>query len=97
LVQDAMRERVSKKGPDQVPCAVWHQAPGRNFVHALAFVQTIEKWIVTAAGLPWPVQGEPYQWGLLMAGALRGSIAVALFYSFFVERGVSAKTGAVKE
>ena len=33
----------------------------------------------------------------LMAGALLGSLPVAVFYSFFVEYYVSGMTGAVKE
>ena len=43
------------------------------------------------------VQGDVYQWGSLMAGALLGSVPVALFYSLFVEYYVSSLTGAVKE
>ena len=43
------------------------------------------------------VEGDVYHWGSLMAGALLGSIPVALFYSFFVEHYVSSLTGAVKE
>ena len=36
------------------------------------------------------------QWGPLMAGALLGSIPVAIVYSFFVEHYVSGLTGSVK-
>ncbi len=42
-------------------------------------------------------QGDDYQWGALMAGALLGSVPVALLYSFFVDYYVSSLTGAVKE
>ena len=35
--------------------------------------------------------------GALMAGALFGSLPVALIYSFFVEYYVSGMTGSVKE
>ena len=35
--------------------------------------------------------------GALMAGALLGSLPVAVLYSFFVEYYVSGMTGAVKE
>ena len=35
--------------------------------------------------------------GSLMAGALLGSLPVAVVYSFFVEYYVSGMTGAVKE
>ena len=43
------------------------------------------------------VQGDVYQWGPLMAGALLGSLPVAFIYSFFVEYYVSGLTGSVKE
>ena len=42
------------------------------------------------------VRGDVFYWGPLMAGALLGSIPVALVYSFFVEHYVTALTGAVK-
>jgi multiple sugar transport system permease protein len=35
------------------------------------------------------VEGDVYHWGPLMAGALLGSLPVAIFYSFFVEYYVS--------
>ena len=43
------------------------------------------------------VDGDIYRWGSLMAGALFGSVPVALVYMFFVNHYVSAMTGAVKE
>ena len=43
------------------------------------------------------VQGDVYQWGPLMAGALLGSLPVAFLYSFFVEYSVPGMTGSVKE
>ena len=42
------------------------------------------------------VRADFYFWGPLMAGALLGSIPVALIYSFFVEHYVAGLTGAVK-
>lgn len=42
------------------------------------------------------IRGDIYFWGRLMAGALLGSIPVALVYSFFVEYYVTALTGSVK-
>jgi multiple sugar transport system permease protein len=68
-----------------------------EFIYALAFIQSSEKKTVPVAVLTQLVQGDDYQWGPLMAGALFGSIPVALFYSFFVEYYVSSLTGAVKE
>ena len=43
------------------------------------------------------VEGDVYHWGSLMAGALVGSLPVAVMYSFFVEYYVAGMTGAVKE
>lgn len=43
------------------------------------------------------VRGDVYSWGPLMAGALLGSVPVALVYSFFVEYYVTGLTGALKE
>lgn len=68
-----------------------------EFIYALAFIQSSENKTVPVAVLTQLVQGDDYQWGALMAGALFGSIPVALFYSFFVEYYVSSLTGAVKE
>ncbi len=68
-----------------------------EFIYALAFIQSSEKKTVPVAVLTQLVQGDDYQWGALMAGALFGSIPVALFYSFFVDHYVSSLTGAVKE
>lgn len=68
-----------------------------EFIYALAFIQSAEKKTVPVAVLTQLVEGDVYHWGSLMAGALLGSIPVALFYSFFVEYYVSSLTGAVKE
>jgi multiple sugar transport system permease protein len=68
-----------------------------EFIYALAFIQSVEKKTVPVAVLTQLVEGDVYHWGSLMAGALLGSIPVALFYSFFVEHYVSSMTGAVKE
>ena len=68
-----------------------------EFIYALAFIQGSENKTVPVAILTQLVEGDVYHWGSLMAGALLGSIPVALFYSFFVEYYVSSLTGAVKE
>ena len=68
-----------------------------EFIYALAFIVSSENKTVPVAVLTQLVQGDDYQWGALMAGALFGSIPVALFYSFFVDYYVSSMTGAVKE
>ncbi len=56
-----------------------------EFIYALAFIQSTDKKTVPVAILTELVTGDVYQWGSLMAGALLGSIPVALFYSIFVE------------
>jgi multiple sugar transport system permease protein len=68
-----------------------------EFIYALAFIQSTENKTVPVAVLTELVTGDVYQWGSLMAGALLGSVPVALFYSLFVEYYVSSLTGAVKE
>jgi multiple sugar transport system permease protein len=68
-----------------------------EFIYALAFIQSAERKTVPVAVLTQLVEGDVYHWGSLMAGALLGSIPVAIFYSFFVEYYVSSLTGAVKE
>ncbi len=68
-----------------------------EFIYALAFISSTENKTVPVAILTELVQGDVYHWGSLMAGALLGSLPVAIFYSFFVEYYVSSLTGAVKE
>ena len=68
-----------------------------EFIYALAFIQSSENKTVPVAVLTQLVEGDVYHWGSLMAGALLGSVPVAIFYSFFVEYYVSSLTGAVKE
>ncbi|MCV9936652.1 carbohydrate ABC transporter permease [Boseaceae bacterium BT-24-1] len=68
-----------------------------EFIYTLAFIQSAEKKTVPVAVLTQLVEGDVYHWGSLMAGALLGSIPVALLYSFFVDYYVASLTGAVKE
>lgn len=68
-----------------------------EFIYALAFIQSTGNKTVPVAVLTELVTGDVYQWGSLMAGALLGSVPVALLYSLFVEYYVSSLTGAVKE
>jgi multiple sugar transport system permease protein len=42
------------------------------------------------------IRGDIYLSGQLMAGALLGSVPVALVYSFFVEHYAAGLTGSVK-
>ncbi|MBL8707453.1 MAG: carbohydrate ABC transporter permease [Rhodospirillales bacterium] len=68
-----------------------------EFIYALAFISSSEQKTVPVGVLTQLVEGDVYHWGSLMAGALLGSLPVAIFYSFFVEHYVASLTGAVKE
>ncbi len=68
-----------------------------EFIYALTFVSSSEAKTVPVAVVTELVEGDVYHWGSLMAGALLGSLPVAILYSFFVEYYVSGMTGAVKE
>ena len=68
-----------------------------EFIYALTFVSSSEVKTVPVGVLTQLVEGDVYHWGALMAGALFGSLPVAILYSFFVEYYVSSLTGAVKE
>ena len=68
-----------------------------EFIYALTFLSSPDKKTVPVAILSEMVDGDVYRWGALMAGALFGSIPVAIVYMFFVNHYVSAMTGAVKE
>jgi multiple sugar transport system permease protein len=68
-----------------------------EFIYALTFVSSSEVKTVPVGVITELVEGDVYHWGALMAGALLGSLPVAIMYSFFVEYYVSGMTGAVKE
>jgi multiple sugar transport system permease protein len=68
-----------------------------EFIYALTFVSSSEVKTVPVGVVTELVEGDVYHWGALMAGALLGSLPVAVLYSFFVEHYVSGMTGAVKE
>ena len=68
-----------------------------EFIYALTFVSSSESKTLPVGVVTELVQGDVYQWGPLMAGALFGSLPVAFVYSFFVEYYVSGMTGSVKE
>ena len=68
-----------------------------EFIYALTFVSSSEVKTVPVGVVTELVEGDVYHWGQLMAGALLGSVPVAVVYSFFVEYYVSGMTGAVKE
>ena len=68
-----------------------------EFIYALTFISSSEVKTVPVGVVTELVEGDVYHWGSLMAGALLGSLPVAVLYSFFVEYYVSGMTGAVKE
>src|SRR6185295_1408129 len=67
-----------------------------EFIYALIFLSSPEKKTVPVGVVSELIRGDIYFWGQLMAGALLGSIPVALVYSFFVEYYVTGLTGSVK-
>jgi len=68
-----------------------------EFIYALTFISSSEMKTVPVGVITELVDGDVYHWGPLMAGALFGSLPVAVAYSFFVEHYVSGMTGAMKE
>lgn len=68
-----------------------------EFIYALTFISSPDEKTVPVAIISEFVDGDIYKWGSLMAGALLGSVPVAIVYMFFVNHYVSAMTGAVKE
>ena len=68
-----------------------------EFIYALTFISSSENKTVPVGVVTELVEGDVYHWGALMAGALLGSVPVAIMYSFFVEHYVAGMTGAVKE
>jgi multiple sugar transport system permease protein len=67
-----------------------------EFLYALVFLSSPQQKTIPIGVFTELVRGDVFYWGPLMAGALLGSIPVALVYSFFVEHYVTALTGAVK-
>src|SRR5262245_17305888 len=67
-----------------------------EFIYALVFMASAEQKTVPVGVVSELVRGDIFFWGQLMAGALLGSVPVALVYSFFVEYYVTGLTGSVK-
>lgn len=68
-----------------------------EYIYALTFISSTTQKTVAVGVVTDIIEGDVYHWGQLMAGAVLGSLPVALVYSFFVEYYVSGMTGAVKE
>jgi len=67
-----------------------------EFIYALVFLSSPAEKTVPVGVTSELIRGDVFFWGALMAGALLGSIPVAIAYSFFVEHYVSGLTGSVK-
>lgn len=67
-----------------------------EFLYALVFIHSPENKTIPVGVTSELIKGDVFFWGSLMAGALFGSVPVAVVYSFFVEYYVSGMTGAVK-
>jgi multiple sugar transport system permease protein len=67
-----------------------------EFLYALIFLTKSTVRTVPVGVIAELIRGDVFYWGQLMAGALLGSIPVALIYSFFVEHYVAGLTGSVK-
>ncbi len=67
-----------------------------EFLYALVFIYDNANKTVPVGVVSELIKGDVFYWGELMAGALLGSVPVALIYSFFVEHYVAGVTGAVK-
>jgi len=67
-----------------------------EFIYALVFLSSPEQKTVPVGVTSELIRGDVFYWGSLMAGALLGSIPVAVVYSFFVEHYVAGMTGSVK-
>ena len=70
----------------------WNQ-----FICALVFLSSPEQKTVSVGVPSELVRGDVFYWGSLMAGALLGSVPVALVYSFFVEYYVAGITGPSRD
>ncbi len=67
-----------------------------EFIYALVFLSSSEEKTIPVGVVSELVRGDVFYWGELMAGALMGSVPVAIVYSFFVEYYVAGLTGSVK-
>lgn len=68
-----------------------------EYLYALVFLSSSANKTIPVGLATELITGDVFQWGPLMAGALLGSVPVALVYSFFVEHYVTGLTGALKE
>ena len=70
---------------------------GIDEMHALTLISDSQQRNIPVGVLTELTRADFYFWGPLMAGALLGSIPIALLYSFFVDHYAAGLTaGAVK-
>jgi ABC-type glycerol-3-phosphate transport system permease component len=68
-----------------------------EYIYALVFLTSTANRTIPVGVVNELIRGDVYFWGTLMAGALLGSVPVAIVYAFFVDNYVSGLTaGAVK-
>src|SRR5215813_13485914 len=68
-----------------------------EFLYALIFLTKSSVRTIPVGVIAELIRGDVFYWGQLMAGALLGSVPVAIIYSFFVEHYVAGLTsGSVK-
>jgi multiple sugar transport system permease protein len=68
-----------------------------EFIYALTFISRTSQKTIPIGVVVELIRGDVYYWGSLMAGALLGSIPIAMIYSFFLDYYVSGLTaGAIK-
>jgi multiple sugar transport system permease protein len=84
--------------PGLLSAAIFSFTLSQNeFLYALIFLAKSEVRTVPIGVVTELIRGDVFYWGQLMAGALLGSVPVALIYSFFVKYYVAGLTaGAVK-
>ena len=72
-------------------------ASWNEFLYALTLVSDVDQKTLPLGVVATLMNFDAYPWGSLMAGALLGSIPIAIIYSFFVENYAAGLTaGAVK-
>jgi multiple sugar transport system permease protein len=68
-----------------------------EFIYALTFISRTSQKTIPIGVVVELIRGDVYYWGSLMAGALLGSVPIAMIYSFFLDYYVSGLTaGAIQ-
>jgi multiple sugar transport system permease protein len=68
-----------------------------EFIYALTFISRTSQKTIPVGVVVELIRGDVYYWGSLMAGALLGSVPIAIIYSLFLDYYVAGLTaGAIK-